>query len=144
MPFRRFPYRFKKSLSAVPCSLRAFLYSNWEGVGHQLLLADRVKVQTSHSVSTGMETAAGRGSTCLHPPLVPDGGREVADVLTLYELSADATDDKQESASPAACLVVGAKGSDPHLVPSSACGFGGWRVSARAVHYHYVDADIRC
>lgn len=71
----------------------------------------------SHSVSTGMETAAGRGSTCLHPPLVPDGGRGVADVLTPHELSADATNDREESVSPAACLVVGVKGSDFHLVP---------------------------
>lgn len=49
----------------------------------------------------------GRGSTCLHPPLVPDGGRGAADVLTPHELSADATSDREESVSPAACLVVG-------------------------------------
>jgi hypothetical protein len=56
-------------------------------VGHQLPLADRVKVQISHSVSTGLETAAGRGSTCLHPLLVPGSGRGVADVLTPHELT---------------------------------------------------------
>lgn len=113
-------------------------------MGHQLLLADRVKVQTSHSVSTDMETAAGRGSTCLHPPLLPDGGRGAADVLTPHELSADATSDKEESVSPAACLVVAVKGSDFHLVPRSSSGLGGWRVSARAVHYHCLDSDTMC
>lgn len=108
--------QFKESLSPVPCSLRSFLYSNWEGVGHQLPLADRVKVQTSHSVSTGLETAAGRGSTCLHPLLVPGGGRGAADVLTPHELSADATSTGEKSAS-LACLVVGIEGSETHLVP---------------------------
>lgn len=120
VPSRHFLCRFKESLSPVLRSPRSFLSSNWEGVGHQLPLADRVKVQTPHSVSvsTGLETAAGRGSTCLHPLLVPGGGRGVADVLTPHELSADATSkSEKKKCLPAACLAVGVEGSEPHLVP---------------------------
>lgn len=83
-------------------------------MGHQLLLADRVKVQPSHSVSIGLETAAGRGSTCLHPLLVPGGGRGVADVSC--ELSADATSKREESASQQPTLWLGVEGAETHLV----------------------------
>lgn len=49
-------------------------------------------------------------------------GGKAADVLTPYELSADAMGDREESASPAACPVIGVKGSDPHWSPEVSVG----------------------
>lgn len=108
-------------------------------MGHQLLLADRVKVQPSHSVSIGLETAAGRGSTCLHPLLVPGGGRGVADVLTppVSSLLMPLAKERKVPPSNPPCG-WGSRELKLTWYPEGSSGLGSWKVSASAVLYYCV------